>query len=291
VNDATTNLEFAPSLVRINDLQKIGEGRQAELFIFGAGVVKLFRFADSVAAACLEATVMSLVQTTGIPMPRFLGTVTIEGRPGIVMERLAGTDQLSLLGRKPWTIWTAATNLARLHAQLHSTVAPAQLPSLKASTRQEIERSHSVPLEFKDLASAAPDRLPEGDAVCHWDFHPGNVIETANGPKVIDWTSARRGDALADVARTLLIIRGGALPPGTPFLVRNLTALGRAVLGWQYLREYRRLRPFDDAKIASWTVVSVASRLSYGLSQEREQLLERLRLETSRELKSIDQPS
>ena len=209
-------------------------------------------------------------------MPRILGTVTIEERPGIVMERLAGPDQLSLLGRKPWTIWTAAGNLARLHAQLHSTVAPEQLPSLKSSVQAEIKQSRSIPPEVKESTLAALDRLPDGVAVCHWDFHPGNVIETADGPKIIDWTSVRRGNALADVARTLLIIRGGALPPGTPFLVRNLTALGRRVLSWRYLRAYRRLRPFDDTELTAWGFVGAASRLSYDIPEERVRLLERL---------------
>jgi hypothetical protein len=44
---------------------------------------------------------------------------------------------------------------------------------------------------------------------------------------------ATHGDGLADVARTLHIIDGGALPPETPFLLRHLMALGRSLLGWK----------------------------------------------------------
>jgi hypothetical protein len=120
----TNDLEFTPSPVSVRDLEKLGEGRQAELFIWPGGVVKLFRSPCDGASARLEATVMHLLQATGISMPRLFGAVMIEQRPGIVMEHLAGIDQLSLLGRKPWTIWTAAKTLAELHAQLHSTVAP-----------------------------------------------------------------------------------------------------------------------------------------------------------------------
>jgi aminoglycoside phosphotransferase (APT) family kinase protein len=261
----------------VRELEKIGEGRQAELFIWPGGVVKLFRNAADAASARLEAADMALLQATGLPMPQVFATVTIEGRPGIVMERLAGPDQLSLFGRRPWTIWTAATNLARLQARLHATTAPDGLRRLRPSIRTEIEKSDLIPRERKTRALATLDRLADGTAVCHWDFHPGNVIETAAGPKVIDWANVRAGHALADVARTLLILEGGALPPGAPFLVRTLTAFGRAVLVWRYRREYRRLRPFRERDLKPWSLVSAASRLTYGVAGEREQLLERLR--------------
>jgi len=154
------------------------------------------------------------------------------------------------------------------------------LPSLKSSIRQEIERSDSVPPEFKHLVVASLDRLPDGSAICHWDFHPGNVIETKDGSKIIDWAIVRRGDALADVARTLLIIHAGALPPGAPLLVRSLVALGRALLSARYLREYRRCRPLDDAGMSAWGLATVASRLSAGIAEERGYLLERLKRES-----------
>jgi Ser/Thr protein kinase RdoA (MazF antagonist) len=268
------DLEFMPSPVRIRDLKKLGEGRQAELFGWPNGmVVKLFRSPRDGASARLEAAVMHLLQPTGIPMPRLFGTAAIEQRPGIVMEHLVGTDQLSLLRGKPWTIWRSATNLARLHVQLHSTVAPEQLRSLRLSVREEIDRSEFVPSDIKERALAALNRLPEGPAVCHWDFHPANIIETPDGPKVIDWANVCRGARLADVARTLLILRGGALPPGTPFLVQRLIAFARSVLTWRYLREYRRLLPFADAELDAWALVSAASRLTYGISHERGYLL------------------
>jgi aminoglycoside phosphotransferase (APT) family kinase protein len=270
------DLEFTPSPARVRDLKKVGEGRQAELFVWAEGVVKLSRSSRDRSSAQLEAMAMYSLQATGIPLPRIFGTVTIEQRPGIVMERLAGTDQFSLLERKPWLFWTAAKKLAQLHAQIHSMVAPEQLQSLKPSIRREIESSDSMPYESKHLALASLDHLPDGAAVCHWDFHPGNVIETTDGSKVVDWSNLRRGAALADVARTLLIIRAGALPPGTPFLARKLIGFGRSVLGWRYLHEYRRLRPFHDRDLQPWSLVSVASRLSYGIAEERGHLLELL---------------
>lgn len=274
MQSATNDLEFTPSHVAVKDLRRLGEGRQAELFTWPPdGVVKLFRRAKALEAAKSEADAMGVLSSTTIPMARFLGTVTVEGRPGIVMERLVGADQLTLLGRKPWKIWSVATALGRLHAGLHSAPPPEGLPPLRPFIRAEIEFSEWVSPELKALALADLDRLPDGEAVCHWDFHPGNVIETADGPKIIDWANVRRGDRLADVARTRLIIQSGVLPPGVPLLIRWFNALGRGVLVWRYLSEYRRRRPFAKTELEAWTRVSLTSRLSYGLPQEREHLL------------------
>ena len=270
-----TFVDFAcvPSSARVSELEKLGEGRQAELFAWPKGAVKLFHEPGNSASVQWEATVMHLLWTTGIPMPRFLGMVMIEGRPGIVMERLTGGNQLSLLERKPWSIPTAGKKFARLHAALHLARAPKHLRPLRHSVGEEIERSELIPYTIKKATLTALDRLPDGDAVCHWDFHPGNVIETADGLKVVDWANARRGDAHADIARTVLILKSAALPSKTPFLVRRLTAVARGVFYRHYLDEYRRLRSFEEEILKNWMSVSAASRLSYGIPQERNYLL------------------
>jgi Ser/Thr protein kinase RdoA (MazF antagonist) len=278
VSQDLNNTDFMPGLVDLQHLGKLGEGRQAEVFAWPGGVVKLYR-SLAAAAARSEAVAMRSLRDAGIPMARFLGTVSIEGRPGIIMQRLQGPDQLSLLGRKPWTIWSVGRKLGVLHAQLHSAAPPDELEPLTGALAREIGRSDSVPRQYKDLALSQLERLPEGASICHWDFHPGNVIETVEGPKVIDWMSVTRGAALADVARTLLILRSGAVPPGAPFLVRWLTAIGRGVLVWRYLQAYRQRRPYEDRELTGWGVVNAASRLTYGIPQERSHLLERLERE------------
>src|SRR5262249_32610054 len=76
-------------------------------------------------------------------------------------------------------------------------------------------------------ALAMLEALPDGDRLCHGDFHPANVLVGRNGPAVIDWTGATRGDPAADLARTRLLLQAGAVPEHMPFLIRRLHALGR----------------------------------------------------------------
>jgi aminoglycoside phosphotransferase (APT) family kinase protein len=65
---------------------------------------------------------------------------------------------------------------------------------------------------LRDEVAAALARRPHGEAVCHGDLHPGNVIMSPQGPVIIDWIDASRGDPLADVARSVLLLRHSVLP-------------------------------------------------------------------------------
>ena len=44
------------------------------------------------------------------------------------------------------------------------------------------------------------DGLRPGDELCHGDLHPGNVIMTAEGPRLVDWVSTVRAPAAFDLA-------------------------------------------------------------------------------------------
>ena len=44
------------------------------------------------------------------------------------------------------------------------------------------------------------ERLPPGDGLCHADLLPYNVIMTAGGPRLIDWTTTVRAPAALDLA-------------------------------------------------------------------------------------------
>lgn len=56
-----------------------------------------------------------------------------------------------------------------------------------------------VPKHIATDILALIDYLPTGDGLCHCDLSPGNVIMTAEGPKLVDWTFAMRGPAALDL--------------------------------------------------------------------------------------------
>ena len=206
-------------------------------------------------------------------VPAVSGITEVDGRPGVIMERVDGPDLLTLISKKPWIIWSAGGTTGHVQAQLHGVVAPESIPTLKARVRR-IE--HAAPPELRRHAEfilRELDELPDGDRLCHGDLHPANILMTAHGPVVIDWPNVTRGDPMADLARTRLMIRMGALPPGTPLLIRLGDRFGRRLLGAAYMRGYRRVQPIDKALVARWEVVRAADRLLDDIPEERAGLI------------------
>jgi hypothetical protein len=245
----------------------LGAGREAEVYAWGdTAVLKLYRpgFGGHRAEAA------ALRSLDGIA-PRLLEAVNRDGRTGLVLERFDGPDMLTLLQRQPRRVLGLADTLAAAHLAVHRVRAPADLPDLRQVLAGRI-RDAVLPPRLRDLAERTLGRLPDGDRLCHGDYHPGNVLLAADRTTIIDWAGAARGDPEADHARTLLLLRWARPLPGTPLLSRALIAAGRSLLTRRYGRTYRRgvapLRQVD-----SWLLVHAAARLSEGIEAEQAMLV------------------
>ncbi|MGB2710009.1 MAG: aminoglycoside phosphotransferase family protein [Conexibacter sp.] len=259
------------------NLQKIAEGREAEIFAWGDGaVLRLLRNPNARQQIEWEAAAMRATASSGVRVPAVREIVEVDGRPGLVMERVEGKDMLAIVGRKPWLVWSIGTTSGRLHAELNGVVAPEGLPWLRERMRQRIERSNLVPPHIAERALAELDGLPDGDKVCHGDLHPGNIMQTDSAPVIIDWTNVARGDPTADYVRTLLMIRMGSIPPGSPIVIRVGARFARRLILIAYERAYRRQRPIDAELVARWEGPVAAVRLTENIEPEREKLLRML---------------
>jgi aminoglycoside phosphotransferase (APT) family kinase protein len=267
-----------PRMTDISQLEKLAEGREAEIFAWNDGaVLKLFRGAAWQRSAEVQAAAMRAVRDGGGPAPRFDEMVEIDGRPGIVMERIEGADMLTILGRKPWTVFSVGGAMGRTHAALHAVAAPTTLPDLVGALRRSVSSHERVPDELRAGVLARLGALPAGERLLHGDFHPGNIMSTASGPIVLDWPNATRGDPMADVARTTLTIRMGELPPGSSVVVRLFDRAARGIILRNYRAAYSSVAPFDDAAVDRWMAPVMAHRLTDGIPEERRKLIALLR--------------
>src|SRR5262249_34395426 len=77
--------------------------------------------------------------------------------------------------------------------------------------------------------------MPDGDRLCHGDFHPVNVLGQNSLPMVIDWPDACCGDPAADVCRSYLLLKLHAEDIADPYIdvYCNITNTPRAsILDW-----------------------------------------------------------
>jgi Ser/Thr protein kinase RdoA (MazF antagonist) len=174
----------------------IGHGRAADVYALDADrVLRRYRTPRSCAA---EADVMRYLRQVGYPVPAVLAA---DGRD-LVLERLYGRDMLADLASRPWRVSRHARTLARLHDRLHQIAAPAGLPQ----------------------------PLGPGLQVLHLDLHPANVMLTADGPVVIDWSSASAGPAGADVAMAYLIMASSDVDTAPAWLRPAIGGLRQVLL-------------------------------------------------------------
>lgn len=137
-----------------------------------------------------EAEMMSYLSGYGIPVPRVHEATEDE----LVMQYVPGPRMSEEIGRKPWLAGSLGEELADLHNRLDVIPAPGFLSG-------------------------------DGDLL-HLDLHPGNVVLGPEGPVVLDWASATKGDRRLDVALSWVSLAVAHLAP-----VMKLTR-------WRFLRSF-----------------------------------------------------
>ena len=246
-------------------------GRTAEIFAWDDGrVLKLYREWCPPNWIKYELEIGRIVQDAGLPVPRIGDMVEVNGRRGVIYERIRGVSMLGVLRAQPWTVFRAARQFAELHAAMRRCVVPGDLPTQRAAFERSVRAAPGLADDLRDAALRALAALPEGDQLCHGDFHPDNVMMSARGPIVIDWMTTTRGNPLADVARTLFLLTRGE-PPS--LVDRWMVKL----LRWQfiagYLKRYFELCPRADAQLAAWRPIIAAARLNEKIPGEAAHLL------------------
>jgi Ser/Thr protein kinase RdoA (MazF antagonist) len=265
------------------ELQKIAEGREAEMFAWEGGtILRLLRDPQAQRQNQWQAAAMEAARSRGVRVPAIHEVTTVLDRPGLVMERIDGPDLLTLIGKRPWTVFRVGRICGEVHAQMHSVKAPSVIPPLRARLKQRIESLTRLPEHLARFALDALDSLPDGDSLCHGDFHPANILMAGETPVVIDWTGATRGDATADYVRTWLTLRMGEPPPGTSIFLRLMSLVGRNLLTSAYVRSYRRERPLDMGLVSRWEIPIAAGRLADGIEEETSNLISLLEEEYGR---------
>lgn len=248
--------------------QPIAQGRTAEIFAWGEGrVLKLFRAGYSRESRDYEFNIAQAVHRSGVPAPAAFEKIEVDGRHGIVYERIEGHTMLRDMSEHPERLLELAQAMADLHAQIHLQVANG-LPRWRNKFRAAL---FHAPLRIWQKVSIARHTaaLCDEEKVCHGDFHPDNILMTPAGPRVIDWNNAYAGHPLADIAWTTLLFRIAEAPPGSEDMVAAIQQARVAFLE-AYLQ--RRLGANRD-ELNAWLLPTMVIRLGDNIASERATLL------------------
>ena len=269
----------------LDSLERIGVGRTAEIFAWGHGrALRLFLEGASVDYALREMKAFGDAHGAGLPCPAVYpvdesddGLIRIADRLRFVLDRVDGRSMLAELSRRPWLLVRHARQFADLHRRVHSQTVRS-LPSQRLRFETVIERIRGdVGDGIADGLQLVLRALPDGDAVCHGDFHPDNILLRSAGPVIIDWGPATCGNPAADVAWTAALFRYAGCPPSTAWWQRPLIFLLRRAFFAAYRRAYAQGAPFEWREVTAWAPVIAAVRLGDGIPEERAALLAVLR--------------
>jgi aminoglycoside phosphotransferase (APT) family kinase protein len=195
----------------------LAAGNVAEVFEWGSRVVKLYRSPARKPTAFREAAIHAAVEAMALPVPAVWGVLEVNGRWGIVFDRVKERSFAERMREDPSVIPECLEALARLHARIHGQLAR-QLGSLKARLATNIAATGLLDEPRKQTLLGRLADMPEGDRLCHGDFHPVNVLGQNSRPMVIDWPDACCGDPAADVCRSYLLLKLHAEAIAKPYL-------------------------------------------------------------------------
>lgn len=253
----------------------IARGRTADVYAWGEGhILKLFHDWFVLEDIEYEQKIGRAVRASGVKSPAVGELVQVEGRNGLIYERIHGESMLTIFQRKPWRPFTYARILAKIHVEMHERILDADIPAQRGKLQRKIDRAPALPAPLKTALLNSLHSLPDGDRVCHGDFHPANVLISGYDATVIDWIDASGGNPLADVARTSIILLGAAV---SSQVVNPLLKLFLRTFHSAYLREYFRLRPHGQDEYRRWLPIVAGARLSEGIPELEEWLVKRAR--------------
>ena len=181
-------------------------GNVAEVFEWGARVMKLYKSTAAKPAAFREAAIHAAVEAMALPVPKVWSVQEIGGRWGVVFDRANqasfAEQMLSNSGEVPRYLEC----MVRLHMRIHSHPG-IQFADLKVRLADNIAVTSLLDERRKRDLLDRIAHMPDGDRLCHGDFHPMNILGDASQPVIIDWPDARRGDPAADVCRSYLLMK------------------------------------------------------------------------------------
>ncbi|ULQ59050.1 phosphotransferase [Brucepastera parasyntrophica] len=255
----------------------IGRGRTSDVLEYSQDkVLKLFHEEFNWVARD-EYDFARLVRSLDLAAPEVYELIELEGRKGIVYEFIDGKSMLDEILAAPSQIKAFARLLASVHWSIHSRSNDTLVP-VREMLRDRIGQAGDITEEEKETIYAYLEKLPDGNSICHFDFHPLNIL-IGPGLKatVIDWITVCRGSPFADVCRTSLIITAAKAPRDRPLISRLIITLFKKRLNSLYLSEYRKLSGCKKKDIDQWKLPVAAARLAENIPEEKDYLMKIVR--------------
>src|ERR1043165_3397845 len=139
----------------------IAQGRTAEVYLWDDHhVLKLYREWCPPHWIEEEARIAQAVHSAGIPSPAAGEIIEVNGRCGLIYERIEGISMLQDMNDHPWTILKHARSLADLHVQINK-ISITGLPSYKDGIQYAITQTQQLTDDLRNKPLTLLNALPD----------------------------------------------------------------------------------------------------------------------------------
>lgn len=229
----------------------IGKGAQATVYNIDNYAVKIFSKNYNKTDAFYEALIMSVIEDSGLPIAKVNEVLNIDRHLAIKMDYIDGNSLSDIISQDKGNISLYIKQMAELQILVHSKKISLVF-KFKDKLKVKIQNTF-LDVEKKEKLYAILSSLPDGDTLCHGDFHGNNIICKKDQYYIIDWIDASNGCPAGDVCRTYMIYC---------FYSPDIAEL--------YLTAYCDKSGLKREEILVWLPVVAAARLSENFSHETE---------------------
>lgn len=267
---------------------KISEGACAEVFEWGNNkkVIKLAKTKTDRHAMQTEYYNSQVAWNNGLSVPQPFKLVDIDGRQGIIFERIYGETLMERFVKQFLSPSSTEDNVigfnyedndtqitARILYEIHSKSIQ-NMPSQRETIIYSINRVDYLTPSEKELVIAILNNIPIKQQLCHGDPNPNNIFIRDDKAVLIDWMNASIGNPEADLAEYIIMIRFAILPTYIPDEIVDYFNSIREEIIKVFINEYTKLSDITAEEIDAWITPISARKLSAdGITEDEKKLL------------------
>lgn len=234
----------------------IGKGAQATVYYSEPYAIKVYREGYDKIGVFYEALISSIIEVTKLSVPKIYEVLNIKNQMAIKMDYINGISLFDCILKDEDNTVRYMENMVKLQKEIHSK--NITLPSsLKDRLKEKIEANKELSKTQTEEILKLLNELPDGNELCHGDFHGYNILVREEKYWIIDWVDATCGCSDGDACRTYM-----------------LYAMHCPELSELYLNLYCRETGKERNKILEWLPVAATARLCETIPNEKEKLME-----------------
>jgi aminoglycoside phosphotransferase (APT) family kinase protein len=212
----------------------IRAGRKANVLAFGGRALKLYAAAADKHLAFREAANATAAQALGLPVVEVHGLRQFGEGWGIVMTLVNGPTFADQIEARPDLTATYLNEMARIQFQVHQ-CSGFRFTDLKTRLAGNVRRAVELDGPTKIRLLEKIFELPDGERLCHGDYHPHNILGHPKQATLIDWLDACCGTPAADVCRSYILMSQAAPELASAYVEAYCAVSGEAaasILEW-----------------------------------------------------------